>query len=202
MEYQHKGVHVKIKNQSLVIVTMLASLLTTTMLTAVLTAQSGGTVESFYDLKTTKLDGTPADLGEHRGKVALVVNVASKCGFTPQYTGLEQLWRDMKDKGVVVLGFPSNDFGGQEPGTAEDIATFCKTTYDVTFPLFSKLQTKAGQGQSPIYAWLGESGDLPAWNFTKYVINKDGQVVAFFPSKVAPEAPELKAAIDKALSGS
>lgn len=202
MEYHHKGVHVKIKNQSLAIVTILVSLLTTTMLTAVLTAQSGGTVESFYDLKTTKLDGTPVDLGEHRGKVALVVNVASKCGFTPQYTGLEQLWRDMKDKGVVVLGFPSNDFGGQEPGTAEEIATFCKTTYDVTFPLFSKLQTKAGQGQSPIYAWLGESGDLPAWNFTKYVINKDGQVVAFFPSKVAPEAPELKAAIDKALSES
>ena len=158
--------------------------------------------QTIYDFSVPTSAGDQQSLRDYQGKVILIVNTASKCGFTPQYTGLEQLWRDMKDKGVVVLGFPSNDFGGQEPGTAEDIATFCKTTYDVTFPLFSKLQTKAGQGQSPIYAWLGESGDLPAWNFTKYVINKDGQVVAFFPSKVAPEAPELKAAIDKALSGS
>ena len=169
---------------------------------AVAAAQSGGTVKSFYDLKTATLNGTVTDLGQYRGKVALVVNVASKCGYTPQYTGLEALWREMKDKGVVLLGFPSNDFGGQEPGTAEEIATFCKTTYDVTFPLFEKLQTKAGKGQSPIYTWLGQSGNLPAWNFTKYVIDKNGQVVAFFPSKVTPEAPELRAALDKALAGS
>ena len=161
---------------------------------------SGGSVKSFYELKTNALDGKPADLGQYKGKVALVINVASKCGFTPQYTGLEKLYREMKGKGVVLLGFPSNDFGAQEPGTAEDIATFCKLNYDVTFPLFEKLQTKAGPGQSPVYAWLGQSGNLPAWNFSKYVINKNGQVVAFFPSKVTPEAPELRAAIDKALA--
>ena len=155
---------------------------------------------SFYDLKTKTLEGKSADLGQYKGKVAVVVNVASKCGFTPQYTGLEKLHRDMKDKGVAVLGFPSNDFGGQEPGSAEEIATFCKLNYDVTFPLFEKLVTKAGADQSPIYSWLGKSGNLPAWNFSKYVIGKDGKVVAFFPSKVTPDAPELRAAIDKALA--
>jgi glutathione peroxidase len=157
---------------------------------------------SFYDLETKALDGTPGNLAQYKGKVAVVVNVASKCGYTPQYTGLEKLYRDLKPKGVVVLGFPSNDFGGQEPGTAEEIATFCKTTYDVTFPLFEKGVTKAGPTQSPIYQYLGTSGNLPAWNFSKYVIGKDGKIVAFFPSKVTPDAPELKAAIDKALAGS
>jgi len=161
---------------------------------------SGGTVTSFYDLKTRTLDGKPADLGQYKGKVAVVVNVASKCGYTPQYTGLEKLHRDMQGKGVAVIGFPSNDFGGQEPGTAEEIATFCKLNYDVTFPLFEKLVTTAGPDQSPIYSWLGKSGNLPAWNFSKYVIGKDGKVVAFFPSRVTPEAPELRAAIDKALA--
>jgi len=105
---------------------------------------------SFYDLKTQTLLGKPADLGDYRGKVTLVVNVASYCGYTPQYKGLEALHREMKDKGVAVLGFPSNDFGEQEPGTAEEIATFCKRTYDVTFPMFSKVVTKAGRDQSPI----------------------------------------------------
>jgi glutathione peroxidase len=155
---------------------------------------------SFYDFKTTTLDGKPADLGQYKGKVTLVVNVASKCGFTPQYAGLEKLHRDMKDKGFAVLGFPSNDFGGQEPGTAEEIQQFCKLTYDVSFPMFSKVVTKKTEAQSPIYAWLGQTGNLPAWNFSKYVVGKDGKVVAFFPSKVKPEDPELKAAIDKALA--
>ena len=155
---------------------------------------------SFYEFKTTTLDGKPADLGQYKGKVTLVVNVASKCGYTPQYTGLEKLHRDMKDKGFAVLGFPSNDFGGQEPGTAEEIQQFCKLTYDVTFPMFSKVVTKATAGQSPIYTYLGATGNLPAWNFSKYVIGKDGKVVAFFPSKVKPEDPELRAAIDKALA--
>ena len=163
-------------------------------------ASPGGSVKSFYDLKTTALDGKPADLGVYKGKVTLVVNVASKCGYTPQYEGLEKLYREMKGKGVALLGFPSNDFGGQEPGTAEEIATFCKNTYDVTFPLFSKGQTKPGDGQSPVYAYLGKSGDLPAWNFSKYVVDKNGQVVAFFPSQTTPDAPELRAALDKALA--
>ena len=155
---------------------------------------------SFYDLKTTSLDGKPADLGSYKGKVTLVVNVASKCGFTPQYEGLEALQREMKDKPFNVLGFPSNDFGGQEPGTAQEIATFCKLTYDVTFPMFEKVVTKAGPGQSPVYSFLGASGNLPAWNFSKYVVGKDGQVLAFFPSDVTPEDPALRAAIAKAIA--
>jgi len=154
---------------------------------------------SLYDLKTNTLAGNPADLGAYRGKVALVVNVASQCGYTSQYTGLETLYRDMAPKGVVLLGFPSNDFGGQEPGSAEEIQQFCKRTYDVTFPLFEKVVTKSGAGQSPVYAFLGESGALPAWNFSKYVVDKNGKVVAFFPSRVTPDAPELRAAIERAL---
>ena len=112
------------------------------------------------------------------------MNVASKCGYTPQYEGLEKLQREMKDKSFNVLGFPSNDFGSQEPGTAEEIQTFCKLTYDVTFPMFEKVVTRSGTGQSPIYSFLGQSGKLPAWNFSKYVIDKSGQIVAFFPSQV------------------
>jgi glutathione peroxidase len=158
------------------------------------------TAASLYDLKTTTLDGKPADLGQYRGKVTLVVNVASKCGYTPQYAGLEKLHRDLSGKGFAVLGFPSNDFGGQEPGTAAEIQQFCKLTYDVSFPMFSKVVTKAADGQSPIYTYLGATGNLPAWNFSKYVIGKDGKVVAFFPSKVKPDAPELVAAIEKALA--
>src|SRR6267142_1500921 len=139
---------------------------------------------SFYDLKTQTLLGKPADLGDYRGKVALVVNVASYCGYTPQYKGLEALHRELKDKGFAVLGFPSNEFGEQEPGTGEEIATFCRLTYDVTFPMFAKVVTRAGAGQSPVYTYLGATGHLPAWNFSKYVIGKDGKVRAFFPSDV------------------
>jgi glutathione peroxidase len=157
-------------------------------------------VKSFYDLKTRTLAGKPADLGQYRGKVSLVVNVASQCGYTPQYTGLEALHRAMAGKGLAVLGFPSNDFGGQEPGTAEEIGAFCKTTYDVTFPIFEKVVTRLDPAQSPVYGFLWRSGHLPAWNFSKYVIGRDGQVIAFFPSEVTPDSPELRAAIDKALA--
>lgn len=163
-------------------------------------AAPGAAVTSFYDFKTKTLEGKPADLGMYKGKVSLVVNVASKCGYTPQYEGLEKLQKEKGGKDFNVLGFPSNDFGGQEPGTAEEIVTFCKLTYGVTFPMFEKVVTKAGAGQSPIYSYLGTSGSLPAWNFSKYVIGKDGTIVAFFPSKVTPDAPELRAAIDKALA--
>jgi glutathione peroxidase len=156
--------------------------------------------QSFYDLKANTLDGKPADLSQYKGKVSLVVNVASKCGYTPQYEGLEKLHAEMKGKGVNVLGFPSNDFGGQEPGTPEEIASFCKLTYGVTFPMFEKVVTKKGPAQSPIYAYLGASGNLPAWNFSKYVIGRDGKVAAFFPSKVTPESSELRDAISKALA--
>src|SRR5262245_13591534 len=161
---------------------------------------SGGAVSSFYDLTTMSLDGKPGNLAQYKGKVSLVVNVASKCGYTPQYEGLEKLQREMKGKGFNVLGFPSNDFGGQEPGTAQEIATFCKLTYDVTFPMFEKVVTKKGPGQSPVYAFLGSTGNLPAWNFSKYLVDKQGRVLAFFPSQVTPEHPDLRAAIKKALA--
>jgi glutathione peroxidase len=161
---------------------------------------AGGAVSSFYDLKTMTLDGKPADLGMYRGKVSLVVNVASKCGFTPQYEGLEKLQKELQGKSFNVLGFPSNDFGGQEPGAPAEIAEFCRLTYGVTFPMFEKVVTKEGAGQSPVYAFLGKSGNLPKWNFSKYVIDKQGKIVAFFPSNVAPESAELRAAITKALN--
>jgi len=159
----------------------------------------GGRVGSFYDLKTQTLLGKPADLADYRGKVTLVVNVASYCGYTPQYKGLEQLHRELKDKGFAVLGFPSNDFGEQEPGTAEEIATFCRLTYDVTFPMFAKVVTKPGPDQSPVYKLLGATGHLPSWNFGKYVVGKDGKVRAFFPSDVTPDEPALRVAIADAL---
>lgn len=159
-------------------------------------------VDSFYDLAASSLDGKPADLGQYKGKVALVVNVASKCGFTPQYKGLQALHDEMKGRGLSVLGFPSNDFGGQEPGSPEEIQTFCRKNFGVSFPMFQKLVTKQGPDQSPIYAWLGQSGNLPQWNFSKYVIGRDGKVRAFFPSKVAPEDAPLRQAIEAALAES
>src|SRR3954471_14437594 len=161
---------------------------------------AGAAVASFYDLKTNTLLGQPADLGSYRGKVTLVVNVASFCGYTPQYKGLEKLHRELESRGFAVLGFPSNDFGEQEPGSAQEIAQFCKRTYDVTFPMFAKVVTLPGPQQSPIYTFLGASGHLPAWNFSKYLIGKDGKVIAFYPSDVTPESPELRRAITKALA--
>ncbi len=161
---------------------------------------SSTVMTSFYDLKTRTLDGKPADLSQYRGTVNLVVNVASYCGYTPQYTGLEKLHRELKAKGFNVLGFPSNDFGEQEPGTAQQIAEFCRLTYDVTFPMFEKVVTRNGPGQSAVYSFLGKSGNLPAWNFSKYVVDKEGRVVAFFPSDVTPEDPKLRAAIARALA--
>jgi glutathione peroxidase len=156
--------------------------------------------DSLYSLKTTALDGKPADLSQYKGKVALAVNVASQCGLTPQYAGLEKLHEELQGRGFTVLGFPSNDFGGQEPGTPEEITTFCKKNYGVTFPMFSKLVTKSGPDQSPIYALLGKGRELPSWNFAKYVIGKDGRVVAFFNSKVPPDDKALREAIEAELA--
>ena len=157
------------------------------------------TAPDIYAFEAESITGKPAHFATQRGKVLLVVNTASKCGYTPQYKGLQELYTDLSPRGFVILGFPSNDFGGQEPGTAEEIKTFCELNYKVTFPMFSKVVTKAGPDQSPIYTWLGQGGNLPQWNFSKYVIGKDGRVVAFFPSKVTPDAPELRAAIESAL---
>jgi glutathione peroxidase len=156
---------------------------------------------SFFSLKSTSLDGKPVDLKDYEGKVVLVVNVASKCGLTPQYEGLEKLYRELKDKDLVVIGFPSNDFGNQEPGTAEEIQSFCSTKYSVTFPMMAKVQTKSGEGQAEIYEFLGtRTGKLPGWNFSKYLIGRDGKTITFFDSKTRPDAKELREAIDQALA--
>ncbi|NMO20522.1 glutathione peroxidase [Pyxidicoccus fallax] len=154
---------------------------------------------SFHDLTANRLDGTPEKLSGFQGKVVLVVNTASECGYTPQYAGLEKLYQEYKDKGLVVAGFPSNDFGGQEPGSAAEIKKFCELRFKVTFPMFEKVKTK-GEGQSPVYAFLSKDHPAPKWNFHKYVVGKDGQVKAAFPSAVTPESAELKAAIDSALA--
>ena len=156
--------------------------------------------DSLYQLTTKTLEGQPADLKAYSGKVALVVNVASQCGYTPQYAGLEKLYADLKGRGFVVLGFPSNDFGGQESGTAVEIRQFCSLNYDVTFPLFEKVVTKAGATQSPVYANLRkQSGNLPSWNFAKYLVGKDGKVVKFYKSDVKPDDAALRRDIETAL---
>jgi glutathione peroxidase len=155
---------------------------------------------SIYDVPINKLDGSPADLHDYEDKAVLVVNVASQCGLTPQYTGLEQIHEQYAERGFAVLGVPCNQFGGQEPGTAEEIAGFCRLNYGVTFPLFAKQVTGAGPDQSPVYAFLGRSGELPGWNFAKYLVGKDGKVRGFYPSKVSPDSPELRTAIERALA--
>jgi glutathione peroxidase len=156
--------------------------------------------DSVYRVATKTLEGQAADLRAYAGKVALVVNVASQCGYTPQYAGLEKLYGDLKGKGFVVLGFPSNDFGGQEPGSAAEIRQFCSVNYDVTFPLFEKVVTKAGADQSPVYANLQkQSGELPSWNFAKYLVGKDGKVVKFYKSAVKPDDAGLRKDIETAL---
>jgi glutathione peroxidase len=161
-------------------------------------APAGKTLFSF---KVQSLTGSPVDLADYRGKAVLVVNVASKCGYTPQYADLESVWKEFKDKGLVVIGFPCNDFGGQEPGNASEIGEFCRKNYGVTFPMMSKVQTKAGEGQSDVYAFLSAAtGKLPSWNFGKYLVGRDGTPIAFFGSGVKPTGEELRAAIEKALA--
>jgi glutathione peroxidase len=169
------------------------------ILLAMALAAAPETPMSLYDLSVNTLEGAPQPLSTYKGKVALVVNVASECGFTPQYQGLEKLYEAYKGKGLVLLGFPSNDFGAQEPGDAKQIREFCSTKFHVTFPMFEKVKTK-GAGQSPVYELLAKKDGGPKWNFHKYLVGKDGQVVAAFPSKVAPDSPELEKAIGEALA--
>jgi glutathione peroxidase len=160
---------------------------------------------SIYDLPVHALDGSDADLHDYEGKAALIVNVASKCGLTPQYAGLEKLHEEYAARGFTVLGFPCNQFLGQEPGTAEEIATFCSTTYGVTFPLFEKIDVN-GNERHPLYEELtqtpdsadGYTGDI-RWNFEKFLLSPEGEIVARFNPTVVPEAPELVEAIEKAL---
>ena len=146
--------------------------------------------------------GKKTSLKDYAGKVVLIVNVASKCGNTPQYEALEALYKKHKDEGFVVLGFPCNDFGGQEPGTIEEIQTFCKDKYDVTFPLMAKISVK-GEAQHKLYKELtGEHGEFPGdvkWNFGKVLIGKDGKAIARFEPATKPDSPEVTAAVEKAL---
>jgi glutathione peroxidase len=156
---------------------------------------------SMYTIQTRTLEGQPTNLADYKGKVVLIVNVASKCGFTPQYSDLEKLNQKFKDKGLVILGFPCNDFGGQEPGSAKEIRDFCTTTYPVTFPMMEKVQVKAGAGQSELFEFLGtRTGKLPGWNFSKYLVGKDGQPIAFYASSVKPGDAALQQAIEQALA--
>ncbi len=151
-------------------------------------------------LALVALDGDPVPAPTFDGKVLLVVNVASKCGYTKQYAGLEQLWTEYKDKGVVVVGVPSNQFGKQEPGTAEEIQSFCKLNYGVDFPLLEKQEVN-GAERSPLYKQLIGTGPDIKWNFEKILVGRDGKVLGRFPSSVTPESAELRTAIDKALAG-
>jgi glutathione peroxidase len=163
------------------------------LMTASLFAASG-----IHEFTPRSIDGKPAPLAAYKGHVVLIVNVASKCGFTPQYTGLESLYQKYKDRGFTILGFPANDFGAQEPGTDAEIKTFCSTRYSVTFPMFSKIAVK-GDGQAPLYQYLTGSQGEVKWNFTKFLVGKDGQAIRKFDSAVKPDAAELTAAIEAAL---
>jgi glutathione peroxidase len=160
---------------------------------------------SAHEFTVKTIDGQPKSLADYRGKVLLLVNVASKCGLTPQYTALEELHEEYAEDGFSVLGFPCNDFAGQEPGTESEIKTFCSTKYGVTFPLFSKVKV-LGEQKDPLYAWLTAQKTQPegpgdvSWNFGKFVIGKDGQIVARFSPKTSPTAPEVTEAIERALS--
>ena len=155
-----------------------------------------------FDFSAQTLDGQPQPLDAWRGQVLLVVNTASKCGFTPQYEGLEKLWREYRDRGLVVLGFPCDQFGHQEPGNAEEIRNFCSLTYDVSFPMFGKIEVNGG-GAHPLFKWLKEekSGLLGIgaikWNFTKFLVGRDGKVIKRYAPTDKPES--LAADIEKAL---
>ncbi len=160
---------------------------------------------ALLDIPVNTLDGQPSSLGAQAGKTLLVVNVASKCGLTPQYAGLERLQERYGDREFSVVGFPSNQFGGQEPGSAEEIQQFCSTTYGVTFPMFEKIEVN-GPGRHPIYAELtaepdadGEAGDIQ-WNFEKFLVSRDGKVLARFRPRTVPEAPEVIEAIEANLA--
>jgi glutathione peroxidase len=156
------------------------------------------------DFTLNSIDGQPAPLSQYRGKVLLIVNVASQCGYTPQYAGLEAIYEKYKDQGLVVLGFPANNFRAQEPGTNEEIKAFCTRKYSVTFPMYSKISV-AGEDKAPLYQFLTDKQASPStggeikWNFTKFLIGKDGRVVQRFEPAVTPESPDVVSAIEAAL---
>jgi glutathione peroxidase len=158
---------------------------------------------SLYSIDAKTLEGEPAKLDQYAGKVVLVVNVASRCGYTPQYEGLQALFEKHQDQGLVVIGVPSGDFGGQELAEAKAIREFCTSRYEVTFPILAKSGVKAGPNQCAIYEFLGtRTGKLPGWNFSKYLVGRDGQPIAFWGSGTKPDSKELAEAIEKALAAS
>ncbi len=160
---------------------------------------------SVYDIPITTINGQETTFGEYKGKVVLIVNVASKCGFTGQYESLQKLYEKYSEKGLVVLGFPSNDFMGQEPGTNEEIGQFCKLNYGVTFPMFSRISVKGGKNQHPLYRFLTDKSTNPhhsgriTWNFNKFLISREGEVINRFGSRVKPEDLKITEAIEAAL---
>lgn len=168
--------------------------------TVVPPASAAGACTGVLDRTMTAIDDKPRSLCEYAGKVVLIVNTASQCGFTPQYEGLEALYRKYRSKGLVVLGFPSNDFGGQEPGNNKQIAEFCVNQYAIEFPMFAKTRVR-GSGTTPLYADLAKaSGTAPQWNFHKYLVGRDGKSVRSFESAVEPGDPRLVAAIEALLA--
>src|SRR6059058_1356628 len=182
---------------------MLASMKTIALLAVSLLMQTIAHAGSIHEIAVKDIDGKDTTLGAYKGKVLLVVNVASKCGLTPQYKALEALHEKYKDKGFTVLGFPCNQFAGQEPGTNEEIKQFCSTKYNVTFPLFDKLEVN-GANRHPLYiALAGKDSPYPGdikWNFGKFLIGKDGKIIKRFESKTAHASAELTAAIEAALA--
>ncbi len=166
---------------------------------AEMTRPAGDEGASLYALRVNTLAGETRDLKEYQGQVALVVNTASKCGLTPQYEGLEALYKELAGRGFVILGFPSNDFMNQEPGTSAEIAEFCRANFGVTFPLFAKDHVK-GDGKSPVYELLTAQLEEPTWNFTKYLVDKQGHVVARFGPRTTPDDAQLRAAIEEQLA--
>lgn len=154
--------------------------------------------ENVHEFNMNSIEGKAAPLSAYKGKALLIVNVASRCGYTPQYTGLEALYQKYKDKGLMVVGFPANNFGAQEPGTNEEIKTFCSSKYNVTFPMYSKISVK-GADTAPLYAYLQQNAGDVKWNFTKFLVGKDGKVIKKFDSGVDPSSSELSAAIEQAL---
>ena len=171
------------------------------MAAVLMTSSALRSASSIHTFSVNGIDGKAKSLGDYQGKVVLIVNVASKCGFTPQYAGLEALYRKYKDRGLVVLGFPSNDFMWEEPGSNDEIAAFCKREYGVSFPMFAKLSVRGG-AQHPLYGYLTAQKGRVLWNFSKFLVGKDGRVIAKFGSTVKPDSPEMLAAIEKALGPS
>jgi glutathione peroxidase len=166
--------------------------------TAGLLTMSLFAASSVHDFNLTRIDGGDLPLSGFKGKVLVVVNTASQCGYTGQYAGLESVYKKYKDQGLVVLGVPANNFGGQEPGTNEEIKTFCSRNYHVTFPMSGKVSVK-GADTAPLYKHLSEAAGAPKWNFTKYLVDRDGKVVRRFDSSVEPESKEFVSAIEEAL---